>query len=151
LALERIGAQPLHAVDGITETVSAIHVDHAEKVWIGTVGFGSGGLTRIESTGAHLYTAAEGFTGGGVYSIGEDRAGNLWNGCVNGLYPWDGRSLRLYQASAPPKIVTAIAEASDGEIIAGNNIDGLERIADWILRDHSLGRFNSRFQTSFAS
>jgi ligand-binding sensor domain-containing protein len=35
-------------------------------------------------------TVLQGFDGGGVHSLFEDHAKNIWIGCTNGLYRWDG-------------------------------------------------------------
>jgi signal transduction histidine kinase/ligand-binding sensor domain-containing protein len=140
--------QQYRTVNGVTEIpVSAIHVDRGGKVWVGTVGFASGGLARIESNGLRFYTPAEGFSGGGVYSIAEDHAGNLWIGCGNGLYRWDGGRFQVYGSNARLKTVTAIAETPDGGIVAGNNVGGLKRLAGGIFRDYPIKQLSSRVQT----
>lgn len=136
--------QHYRTVDGVTEIpVHAIHVDGGGRVWVGTLGFGSGGLARIESTGLRFYTPAEGFSGGGVDSIAEDHAGNLWIGCENGLYRWEGGRLQVYGSNAGLKMVIAIAATPDGGIIAGNNVSGLKRLAGGIFRDNPIEQLNS--------
>ena len=140
--------QQYRTVNGVTEIpVSAIHVDRGGKVWVGTNGFNTGGLARIESTGLRFFTPAEGFSGGGVYSIAEDHAGNLWIGCGNGIYRWDGRGFQAYGSNASFKLATAVAEAPDGGIIAGNNVSGLKRLAGGIFRDYPIEELSSRVQT----
>ena len=116
--------------------VSAIRVDRGGNIWIGTVGFGSGGLARIESARLHSYTADQGFNGGAVLSLYEDHSGNLWIGCVNGLYRWHDGGFQRYGENGPSINVGAIAENLDGSIIASYN-DGamLKRLVGGILKD----------------
>ena len=115
------------------------------NVWVGTIGFGSGGLARLESTGLHFYTPADGFTGGGVLSIAEDREGNLWIGCVNELYRWDGGRFQEYGSESSLKRVSAIAETLEGEIVIAANADGgLKRLAGGAYQDYPVSKFGPR-------
>lgn len=128
--------------------VRVIHVDRGGTVWIGTVGFGSGGLARIEGTGPHFYTPAGGFTGRGVHSITEDHAGNVWIGCVDGLYRWDGRNFHRNEANISVQRIGGIAETSDGSIIVGTyGGDGLKRLAGGVYEDYPVGKFGPKVST----
>ncbi len=130
--------QPYRTVGGVSEMiVNAILVDSGGKVWVGTNGFNSGGLARIAGNVLRLFTPVEGYSGGGVYSIVEDHAGDIWIGCVNGLYRWDGARFQTYGSNTGLREVIAIAPTPDGGIIAGNNA-GLKRLADGVFRDYPI-------------
>jgi ligand-binding sensor domain-containing protein len=129
--------QDYRTVDGTKEIpVSAIQVDHGGNVWVGTVGFVSGGLGRLENNKLHFYTPAEGFAGGGVFSLGADHQGNLWVGCVNGLYRSDGSRFQEYGSL---RLVTAISEGPDGQMrSAANGGQSLKRLVSGTIQDYTL-------------
>jgi ligand-binding sensor domain-containing protein len=59
--------------------VTALLVDHGGTVWLGTAGYRSGGLCRVEANLLHCYNTGDGLPGLGVLSLLEDHSGNLWS------------------------------------------------------------------------
>jgi ligand-binding sensor domain-containing protein len=116
--------------------VVAIHVDRGGGVWVGTVGFGLGGLARMERSGLRFFGPSDGFGGGGVQSIAEDNVGNVWFGCVNGLYRWEGSAFR--EIGTFGRVDAAAMNPQDG-ILAGTYVNALQRVANGVLHDFPVG------------
>lgn len=64
----------------------------------GNVWFGSRGLYRTSALDRRgtAFDTSNGFAGTDVFAMMEDRRGDLWVGCINGLFRYDGRSFRRY-------------------------------------------------------
>ncbi len=142
--------QHFPAGDRFTETpVSAIHADRSGKIWVGTLGFDSGGLARVEGAGLHFYTRAEGFNGGGVTTFVEDRRGNLWIGSVTGLYRWNFDGFQEYEPNGTSKTISAIAETLGGEIVVGAYAhSGLHLLTrGGAYKGYPIGKSSSRVST----
>lgn len=90
--------------DGISSNnVQAIQADKQGNIWIGTrvterdapdanERTGAGGLSRYDGQTFTKYPAFEGLSGNDVYSIHEDKAGNIWVSSTNhGLFKYDGK------------------------------------------------------------
>lgn len=133
---------------GDRRPISAIRMDHGGNVWIGAVGFNSGGLFRLEGSKLRHYTRADGFEGGGVYSLFDDHTGNLWIGCSNGLYRWEGQGFRRYSAKdGPSQIVSPITETHDGSIIASSEAFDLVKLVGNTLQEYRVGVSSGRLRT----
>jgi ligand-binding sensor domain-containing protein/serine phosphatase RsbU (regulator of sigma subunit) len=62
--------------------------DRNDWIWLGT----ESGLSRFDGSGFKNFTAADGTSGGGVFSIMEDTLGRVWFGHLNGgLTVFDGK------------------------------------------------------------
>lgn len=124
--------------------VSAIHEDRDGNVWVGTVGFGAGGLARIEKNRLRYFTPLDGFAGGGVLSIAEDQDGYIWIGCVEGLYRWDGRRFETFTSLGGLTQVGPLVGAQPGEIILAGLGGGLKRLVDGTLQDYPTPKFSAK-------
>jgi signal transduction histidine kinase len=128
--------------------VRAIRVDRRGIVWVGTVGFDSGGLARVEGAALHFYSPSEGFTGGGVQAVMEDHDNNLWIACVNGLYHWDGVRFMEYGSNGALKRINAIVEGLNGDIILGSRANGaLKRLTRETYQDYPVAKFSAPIST----
>ena len=88
----------------------------------------------MDGTRLHCFGPAEGFHGGGVYSLLQDGSGNLWAGSAGGLYRWKpeagpvGPPVAELSASSPP--VSSIAESRDGDIIVATASNEIRRFTN---------------------
>jgi PAS domain S-box-containing protein len=74
--------------------ISALLVDHAGDLWIGTHG---GGLTRLSQGRFWTYTSANGLSNDSVLALYEDNRQQLWIGTDGGgVDLFDGKSFRSY-------------------------------------------------------
>ena len=114
--------------------VTAILVDHGGAVWVGTAGYRSGGLCRVEVNLLHCYNTGDGLPGLGVLSLLEDHSGNLWVGGL-GLYRWKPGTPRVYPLKKAVEVYS-MAEDHDGEIwVSASNV---EHLADGKLVPYRL-------------
>lgn len=87
-------------------------------------------------------TLKEGLVHYHVFSVMEDRAGNLWFGtCGGGVYKYDGKSYRLYTTNEglANNTVTCMLEDKDGNIWFGTD-NGVSR-----YDGNSFNNFTTRF------
>ncbi len=103
------------AVGTNSPTVGAIVVDHAGTVWVGTAGFDSGGICRIQAEELRCLSAEDGYKGGPVLAMFEDKEGSLWAGTADGLYQWNSGEMHRYGRGA----FLAVSSSADGSVIAG--------------------------------
>jgi signal transduction histidine kinase/ligand-binding sensor domain-containing protein len=104
----------LTSQDANAPSVSSLVVDHAGNVWLGTAGFNSGRLCRINAYRMKCYGPLDGYNGGAVQALLEDKVGNLWIGGVGGLFEWNSGGFRHY---GPNRSIQAIGKDLDGNII----------------------------------
>jgi signal transduction histidine kinase/ligand-binding sensor domain-containing protein len=73
--------------------VWSIFEDSKKRLWIG-----SRVLMRYDSLKGKgtLLKSSQGFNGEDIFAINEDSKGNIWIGCVNGLFLFDGKQYRQY-------------------------------------------------------
>jgi ligand-binding sensor domain-containing protein len=102
--------------------VTSILVDRAGAVWVGTAGYRSGGLCRVDSNVLRCYNQNDSSAVSGVLSMLEDRAGNVWVG-GKGLCQWKA-GVCVNQLSAPVGTISSIAEDPHGEIWAVTTAEG---------------------------
>ena len=103
-------------------------VDHQQQVWIGTW---EEGLFQLQTNGFQPAPRA-GNLGRRIFSLFEDRRGQLWAGTQNGLAKWDGRDWTIYttQEGLSENIVRAIAEDAQGQLWIGTESHGLDLFSD---------------------
>lgn len=111
--------------------VTAIVEDHDGKVWVGTNGYGAGGVCGVKTDRLHCYGTADGLPNAGVYSLLEDHAGNLWVGGVGGLYRWRPGAPEVYSLHRPPEQIRSIAASERDEIwVATGSQGGIEHLVN---------------------
>ncbi len=113
--------------------VKSIIEDKAGNIWFGTNGGGisrydasaSPGASPAKNSGAKLittFTTAQGLANNTVFSIVEDRAGNIWFGTDGGgLSRYDGRAFSTFSTTQglANNIVFSIAESKTGNLWFG--------------------------------
>ncbi len=106
--------------------VFSIHVDDDGTVWAGTWG---GGVSRFAGETWTNFTRDDGLAGNIVYSIAQDKDGNLWFGTNQGLSRFDGKIWRSYGRAdgLPDENIYAIAATPGGDIWVGSK-GGVARI-----------------------
>ncbi|TSA40623.1 MAG: hypothetical protein D4R57_01595 [Verrucomicrobiales bacterium] len=123
---------------GITSpNFSAVLVDRAERVWVGTR---EGGL--FELNGERFQPVREPrMSGRNVSALFEDRSGRIWVGTDAGLACWDNHDWHWFtkQSGLTSDLITAIAEDKDDNLWIGTERGGLNRWSD--------GRFSSFHQS----
>lgn len=89
--------------------VQAIHEDQQGNIWFGTrvaekdhpeeeQRVGEGGLSRYDGKNFQHFPELEGLSKNDIYSIGEDKSGNVWVGATRlGAYRFDRESYLLYK------------------------------------------------------
>lgn len=98
--------------DGLpSNCVQAIQEDKRGNIWFGTriaerdhpeanKRTGDGGLSRYDGKTFTQYPALEGLAKNDVYSIYEDKMGNIWIGATGlGVYRYDGESFKIYKGT----------------------------------------------------
>jgi len=94
--------------------VTSILVDRGGTPWVGTAGYNSGGLCRVERDLLRCYGNNDGLPGFAL-SLLEDRVGNLWVGGL-GLSRWKPGASRIEPSYGPLGMIYSIAEDHQGEI-----------------------------------
>jgi ligand-binding sensor domain-containing protein/tRNA A-37 threonylcarbamoyl transferase component Bud32 len=111
--------------------------DHSGRLWIGT--YGAGLLCRQGGT-ITTYSSSDGLPGDFIQSLFEDRQGNLWIGCENGMAVMSPGNPRKF--SLEPFLnnchVVSIYEDKLGTIWVGTRNQGLK-----VLKDERWGSLNS--------
>lgn len=95
-------------------------------IWAGTWG---GGAARWDGKAWKNLTTKDGLAGNIVYSMAQDRAGNIWFGTSRGVSRWDGKSFKNFgMAEGLLDLNTyALAVGPDGDIWVGTK-KGVARI-----------------------
>ena len=107
---------------------SAVLVDRAQRVWVGTR---RGGLFELNGERFQPVRDAR-MLGRNVSALFEDRSGRIWVGTDAGLACWDNRGWRWFnkQSGLTADQITAIAEDKDGAVWIGTERGGLNRWRD---------------------
>ena len=138
--------QPYQNVDRALGAVNSIHVDRRGTVWVGIVGFRSGGVGRLERNGMRFYGRTDGYGGGGVNCLTEDHLGDVWVGSMDGLYRWNGSGVfQKLGPNIPMKPVVGIAETPDAGVILVDNAGSLKRFAGGSFQDYLAARPRPKF------
>jgi signal transduction histidine kinase/ligand-binding sensor domain-containing protein len=130
------GNQLKHYPIGQGTAVSSVIADRAGAVWVGTVGFNSGALCRLQAGRLACYTPADGYEGNGVLSLLEDSGDNLWIACAGGLYRLNSSGFRHY---GPNKSIQAVTGTGDGGIIVPSS-GGLMKLANERFVNYSTNK-----------
>ena len=84
-------------------SVTCMLEDRAGNLWFGAFGLDGlngytaiGGVTRYDGSTWQTFTTADGLANDGVFSILEDRAGNLWFGTFGGVSRYNGSIWRTF-------------------------------------------------------
>jgi ligand-binding sensor domain-containing protein len=107
--------------------VFAIHVAPDDTIWAGTWG---GGVAHFDGRSWTAFTTLDGLAGDLVFSISQDKEGDLWFGTDNGVSRYDGKTWQNFGArdGLLANHVYAIAAAPNGDIWVGSK-GGVTRIA----------------------
>ncbi len=126
-----------------SDWVAAVAIDAQQRVWFGTFG---GGLTVLDGTSWHTYTAANSGLGNDwVSALAAGPQGQLWCGTWgHGVSLFDDGHWQTYDSgnsSLPADYVTALALAPDGALWVGLHGQGVARLADgrWTLYSAQRG------------
>lgn len=105
----------------------SVLVDQQRQVWAGTRGEG---LFRLQS-GKFEPVPAAAKVGIHIFSLFQDRNGEIWVGGENGLAEYDGQKWEFFSAAEglPPYAVRALAEDGRGNLWIGTE-DGLFTLKD---------------------
>lgn len=74
----------------------SVFEDSKKRFW-----FGSKGLYQTQSLQeeGRLFNENDGFNGIDVFAISEDSKGNIWIGCLNGTYVYDGKAFKRFTSA----------------------------------------------------
>jgi len=138
--------------DGLpSNNVQGIHEDTAGHLWIGTRiaerdhpdehrRNGEGGLSRYDGNSMVQYPDVKGLSKSDIYTICEDRSGNIWIGAVSVgiVYRYDGEGFTAYTATADKGqrseglTIQSVFEDKNGNYWFGGS-GGLYRLEDGIM------------------
>lgn len=111
--------------------VWSLFEDSREQLWVG-----SRILTRFDQSRRErvIFDSAKGFYGIDVFAITEDSKKNIWIGCLNGLFFYDGRTFRQYsrQNGLTGVDVRSLYEDRNGTMWIGTT-NGLFTMNGWTL------------------
>jgi signal transduction histidine kinase/ligand-binding sensor domain-containing protein len=122
------------ALDG--QDVPALLEDHEGTVWVGGWATSTGRLCAIQSGKSKCY-GEDGSLGPGVFSLYEDRAGNLWAGGISRLWRWKPGSPKLYPITKPGAEIAALIEGENGALLIGMS-GGMRQLIDGEVRPSPL-------------
>lgn len=118
--------------DGLcSNNVTSIREDKAGHIWIASISSdfpeykNEGGLCRYDGNRFTRFPELDGLTKNDVYTIGEDKKGNIWIGAIgHGAYRYNGEKFHLFQQTNRPDLsrnfaVQAILEDSKGTLWFG--------------------------------
>ena len=117
------------------QNVLTLLQDHEGTIWAGTFQVPKGELCAIRNGATQCY-GEEGSLGQWVWSLYEDRNGQLWVAAESGLWRWKPGPPKLYRM--PHEIETSQA------IVEGENGKGLLAIAEsiWRLADEKITEYD---------
>lgn len=122
----------------IDPAISAILLDRHNMIWVAKAGFRSGGLCRVETDVLHCFDSAQGLPNRAIFSLLEDRLGNLWFGGVGGLYRWNGDTAQIYPLEDSTTTISSIAQVENNEIVAANGVHPLKHVIGRRLEDYGI-------------
>jgi len=114
------------ALDG--QDVGALLEEHEGTVWVGGSATSTGRLCAIQNSNYTCY-GEDGSLGPGVFSLYEDRAGNIWAGGIGRLWRWKPGPPKLYPIAKPGAEIAALIEGEDGTLLIGMS-GGLGQLVD---------------------
>lgn len=96
----------------------SVFEDSRKQLWIG-----SKMLTRFDATYSNrvIFDSSSGFDGEDVFAITEDSKGNVWIGCLTGVYLYDGTRFHRYSKNDGDRItdVRSLYEDASGVMWIG--------------------------------
>ena len=126
-------------IAGIEEEVTALLVNRAGTLWMGT---GTGGLLRYqhEHGGFQRFPEPLSTRAGAVTALFEDREGNLWVGTgTDGVHQFvDGMVTGFEREDGLPGQVGPVAEGPDGALWLGGDCGPLLRYESGVFRDAEI-------------
>jgi ligand-binding sensor domain-containing protein len=116
---------PVTTSDGLpSNLITTLYTDSKGNVWIGT----TSGLSKFDGVSYTNYSVANGpLVNNWILSILEDRDDNIFVGTQDGLSFFDGDAWFYFPAFDNVE-VTALAEASNGDVWAGTNGYGVVQL-----------------------
>jgi ligand-binding sensor domain-containing protein len=117
---------PLFYIEGqLCQHLRKIYQDRKGNLWFGTNVYD---LMMYNGDSLQYITKKEGFSGGRVTGISEDKAGNIWFATGNGLNKYDGKSFTLFtdKNGLESSEIWSMYIDPEGSIWLGHN-DGLSR------------------------
>jgi signal transduction histidine kinase/ligand-binding sensor domain-containing protein len=124
--LEGRHAHPAPDLAGLV--IVALLEDRESTVWAGELGFPVGRLCAIQKGNIHCYGEDGGF-GKAVFSLHEDRKGNLWAGVGDGLWRWKPGTPKFYPLPGEPNGIQGLAEGDDGALLIATRT-GIRRLVN---------------------
>jgi signal transduction histidine kinase/ligand-binding sensor domain-containing protein len=106
--------------------VSSLLQDREGTIWLGVLS-DPGQLCAIRAGRIQCSVPEQGGFGSEVWSLAEDRAGNLWVGAQTGVWRWAPGAPRRYPLPSPR--IGDLTTTVDGEILAGLRGGGLWQVA----------------------
>ena len=107
--------------DGATVRAGVLLFDRHQTLWVGTQ---SEGLYHIHDGHADRYDAAKGLTGNDVYSLYEDREGNLWATTDKGVDLF--RDIPIVSYTSAEGLtggdVSSVTASDDDSVLLGNEV-----------------------------
>ncbi|MBN1163187.1 MAG: helix-turn-helix domain-containing protein [Candidatus Krumholzibacteriota bacterium] len=115
------------------DLITSLLLDGWGNIWAGTMW---GGLAGIEDGRIRVFDYGDGLADQTVLSLHADWRGRVWIGTMEGLFslqPEEGRIFPVDRDSDYP--VTALEGGTNGELIVGTMVEGLQLLEDSSLRD----------------
>ena len=129
------GPAALTARDGLPDDrVQALTVTADGALWVGT----QHGLGRFQGRWTVFFNGSD-QPASVIYSLFQDRAGNLWAGTRRSLYRLRGGGFEELPVKGAPFGVRALYEDSEGALWAGSHASGLRRLRDVTFSTVTLG------------
>ena len=115
--------------------VTSLLQDHEGTVWAGTLASPAGRLCAMRSGSTQCY-GGDGIFGRGVFSLYEDKSGNLWAGAQSGLWRWKPGPPRRYVT--PPTEINDLETGDDGRLLISMHEIGLRQLAGESLEEYPI-------------
>jgi signal transduction histidine kinase/ligand-binding sensor domain-containing protein len=119
------------------QPIYALLADRDGTVWAGG-GDSSGRLCEVNGGKLKCY-GEDGSLGHWVNSLYEDKAGNLWVGCMGlkGLWRWKPGPPKFYPM-ADPQYITDLNQSEDGSLLIAGMSGGIQKIVDGKVGQYEL-------------
>jgi signal transduction histidine kinase/ligand-binding sensor domain-containing protein len=118
--------------------VLKLRADRDGTLWFAAVDPAGGQVAKLCAVGAEKITCEEpAQLGTRIFAIYPDQRGNLWVSATTGLWRWKPGPPDHYSFPSPIVEANDLIEDDDGALLLATN-DGLKRLADGMIRSHSL-------------